>query len=253
VRVAANELRRGSDPGLIAVPLVAGTAVRGIAATILMRGVLQRHPNAFLITLKQWGLTIPLPRSQHHIERDIAAGLAKQGRPADSPVVLVGHSQGGLAVLRYAIDHQDQVAHAISVGAPWSGTRAATFSSGLYRRTGINLTPALTDMAPDSEFLNQLHADLPAIGSRVTNIYSHHEVLIQPYFNAHIAVPGVTNILIASEREVHGHLLMHPDLPVDDFIYGRITHAGEMNSPEVRAIIWAKVGEVAQALGMTGG
>ena len=44
----------------VAVPIVAGTAIRGVAATIMMRRVLQRHPNAFLITLANFGVTLPL-------------------------------------------------------------------------------------------------------------------------------------------------------------------------------------------------
>ena len=90
----------------IAVPIVAGTAIRGVAATLMMRQVLRRHPNAFLITLAAFGVTIPLHRSQEHLARDIRAGLEAMGRDPGNPVVLVGHSQGGLAVLRYAIDHQ---------------------------------------------------------------------------------------------------------------------------------------------------
>ena len=67
----------------VAVPFVAGTAVKGVAATAMMRGVLQRHPDAFLITLARFGVTLPLHRSQDHITADIRRGLAAQGRPPD--------------------------------------------------------------------------------------------------------------------------------------------------------------------------
>ena len=36
----------------IAVPIVAGTAIKGVASNLMMRGVMERHPNAFLITLQ---------------------------------------------------------------------------------------------------------------------------------------------------------------------------------------------------------
>lgn len=230
----------------IAVPIVAGTAIRGVAATVMMRQVLQRHNNAFLITLANFGVAMPLQRSQDHIHADIQAGLASHGLAPESPVVLVGHSQGGLAALRYAVDHQDQVRHVISVGAPWAGSVSAARISGLFSWTGRNLTPALKDMAEGSEFLAALHQDIPAIADRVTNIYSTHELFIQPYINAHMDVPGVTNLLIASEEEYHRHLRAFPELAVDDLIMGHITHLGEMNSPEVRSRIWAKVDEVAE-------
>ncbi len=225
----------------VAVPIVAGTAIRGLAANVMMRPVLERHPNAFLITLANFGVTMPMERSQQHLHDDILKGLAALGRAPDSPVVLVGHSQGALASLRYAIDHQEQVVHTISVGVPWRGSLTAARVSRLVSWTRINLTPALSDMAEGSPFLAGLHRDLPQIADRVTNIYSTHELFIHPYADAHIDVPGVENLLIATEDEYRKHLRGYPELPVDDVIIGRITHLGEMNSPEVRAQIWARV------------
>jgi len=229
----------------VAVPIVAGTAIRGLAATVMMRQVLGRHPNAFLITLANFGVTLSLETSQEHIAHDIQSGLERRGRAPDSPVVLVGHSQGGLAVLRYALDHRDQVRHVISVGCPWAGSETAARVARAAGWTRLNLTPALRDMAEGSRFLSALHADLPEIADRVTNIYSTHELFIRPYIGAHIDVPGVENILIASEDEYHKHLRGFPEHPVDDHIVGRVTHLGEMSSPEVRSRIWAKVDEVA--------
>lgn len=228
----------------VAVPILAGTAIRGLAATVMMRQVLERHQNAFLITLAHFGVAMPLDKSQEHIHHDIQAGLAAQGREPGSPVVLVGHSQGGLAALRYAVDHQDQVRHVISVGAPWEGSVSAARISRLFSWTGRNVTPALSDMAEGSPFLTNLHADVPSIADRVTNIYSTHELFIQPYINAHMDVPGVTNLLIATEDEYRRHLRAFPEYEVDDLIMGRITHLGEMSSPEVRSRIWAKVEEI---------
>lgn len=231
----------------IAVPIVAGTAIKGLAANIMMRGVMERHPNAFLITLQSYGITLPLSRSQEHIANDIKKGLAAQGRPEDAPLVLVGHSQGALAVLRYAIDNPTQVVHVFTVGCPWHGSVSAANTAARIRRlTGINLTPALRDMAPNSKYLTSLHADVPSIAARVTNIYSTHEIFIRPYVCAHIDIPGVTNVLIASENEYARHLRTFPDLPIDELILGRATHAGEMNTPAVRSMIWTKVDELSE-------
>ncbi len=234
----------------LAVPIVAGTAIRGLAATLMMRQVLRRHPNAFLITLASFGVTLPLHHSQLHLGQDIRSGLTAMGRSPDEPVVLVGHSQGGLAVLRYAIDHPEQVLHVISVGAPWSGAASATRVANVLGRRGKVVAPAVADMAEGSAFLDALHRDLPQIASRVTNIYSTHELFIRPYTDAHIDVPGAHNILIATEEEHVRHLQVNPDLPVDDIIMGRVNHMNEMNSPMVRSRIWAKVDEVAGQHGL---
>ena len=232
----------------VAVPIVAGTAIRGLAATVMMRGVLARHENAFLITLAQFGVTLPLERSQEHLHRDITAGLRAQGRDPEAPIVLVGHSQGALACLRYAIDHSDQVKHTVSVGAPWHGSVTAGLVSRAVGLSRVNLTPALSDMAIGSRFLTALHDGLPKIADRVTNIYSTHELFIRPYIGAHIDVPGVENLLIATEAEYHKHLQGFPDYAVDDIIMARVTHLGEMSSPDVRGVIWDRVSRVTAAL-----
>lgn len=229
----------------IAVPIVAGTAMKGMLANVMMRKVMERHPNAFLITLQSYGISLTLRSSQEHISGDIEKGLAAQGRAPDAPIVLVGHSQGALAALRYAIDNPTQVLYVFSVGCPWHGSVTAAKAAARIRRvTGIDLTPGLRDMAPNSTFLTRLHADLPTIATRVTNIYSTHEIFIRPYVSAHMDVPGVTNVLIASEPEYAKHLRTFPELSIDELIGGRVTHAGEMNNPAVRSLVWEKVDEL---------
>ena len=233
----------------VGVPIVAGTAIRGIAASLMMNGVLQRHPNAFLITLERWGVSIRLDDSQAYLHREIRNGLLQQNREPDSPIVLVGHSQGGLAALRYAVDHPEQVAHVVTVGTPWNGARLAGAVNSLVHAVVRRHLPALVDMTPSSEFLQALHTDVPAIGDRVTNIFSTREILIEPYISAHIAIDGVTNVLICTSDEYERHLATYGDShPVDGHIEGRITHLGEMSSPDVRAVIWRTVSEVAATL-----
>ncbi len=228
----------------VAVGIVAGTAIRGAAATVMMRPVLERHPDAFLITLANFGVTLTMASSQAHIRRDISKSLRERGRARDSPIVLVGHSQGGLAVLRYAIDHPRQVLHVFSIGAPWSGAASAGQLSRIVRHR----LPAIRDMSAGSPFLTALHDDLPVIADRVSNIYSTHELFIRPYVGAHIDVPGVTNTLIATEDELQRHLQQYPELELDDIIVGRVNHLSEMQSPEVRSRIWAKVAEIADQM-----
>jgi hypothetical protein len=234
----------------IAVPIVAGTAIRGVTASLMMNGVLQRHPNAFLITLERWGVSIRLDESQQYLSRAIRNGLLKQNREPDAPVVLVGHSQGGLAVLRYAVDHPQQVLHVVSVGTPWNGARLAGAANSVVHLLTRRNIPALVDMTPESGFLRALHDDIPVIADHVTNIYSTREILIEPYTSAHIPEPGVRNVLIATQKEYEKHLQVFGDShPIDELIEGRVTHLGEMSSPDVRGLIWRTVNEVAATHG----
>jgi alpha-beta hydrolase superfamily lysophospholipase len=228
------------------VAIIAGTAIRGVAATLMMTRVLQRHPNAFLVTLANYGVTLPLRRSQHHLHADIVAGLEQRQRGPDEPFVIVGHSQGGLAAMRYAIDHP-AAAHVVTVGVPWHGAvSAGNVVRVLGRRRA--LVPALRDMMPGSPYLEALHEDVPRIADRLTNLYSTHELFIRPYPRAHIDVPGVANVLIASEEEYYAHLRAHPELDLDDVIHASVNHLSEMNSPLVRRKIWATVDDVALRL-----
>ncbi len=231
----------------VAVPIIAGTAIRGLAASLTMNSVLDRHPNAFLVTLEQWGISVRLDDSQRYLHKAIREGMFKQNRPADEPIVLVGHSQGGLAALRYAIDHPTQVLHVIAVGSPWNGARLAGTINSLVRTIVRRDLPALVDMTPSSPFLQALHDDLPVIADRVTNIYSTREILIEPYISAHIPTPGVTNVLIATKDEYEKHLRVYGHThPIDELIEGRVTHLGEMGSPDVRGVIWRTVGHAAK-------
>lgn len=233
----------------VAVPIVAGTAIRGLAASLMMNGVLHRHPNAFLVTLEQWGISVRLDESQRHLFRAIRAGLLEQNRDPDQPIVLVGHSQGGLAVLRYAVDHPEQVLRVVTVGTPWNGARLAGTVNSVVHTVLRRHVPALVDMTPSSGFLKELHEDVPAISDRVTNIYSTREILIEPYASAHIAAPGVTNVLIATQEEYEQHLRVYGHThPVDELIEGKVNHLGEMSSPDVRGVIWRLVSEVSQGM-----
>ncbi|HSK26420.1 MAG TPA: alpha/beta hydrolase [Jiangellales bacterium] len=237
------------DVDLPAVAIVAGTAIRGLAATLMMQGVMRRHPNAFLVTLERWGVTIPLHESQSYVRQAISDGLERMDRDLDEPVVVVGHSQGGLAALRYGVDHPGQARRIVTVGAPWNGARLAGTVNGLARRLIRRDVPALADMTPDSPFLQALHADVPAIAERVTNIYSTHDGLIEPYVSAHIPVDGVTNVLVATwdeyERHVRRFGLSHP---IDELIEGRVNHLAEMSDPQIRSVIWRVVDELDRSL-----
>ena len=236
----------------IAVPIVAGTAVKGLAAQLMTKRLLQRHPGAFLITLANFGVTIPLHNSQRFIAADIRKQLMEQGRPPDCPVVMVGHSQGGLACLRYALDHPGQVLHVITVGVPWHGSRSAALLSGLIKRTRINITPAINDMSAGSEFLRVLHDEIPEIGDRVTNIYSTRERVISPYYFAHINAVGVRNYLISTDKEYQRHLADFPEYPLAGHIEGKVNHLGEMSNSKVEDVIWSRVEEVTEIANRNG-
>ena len=70
-----------------------------------------------------------------------------------------------------------------------------------------------------------------------------------PYTAAHIDVPGVTNYLISTAAGVqapHGRLPGAAPSTATSRAGSRTS--GEMSAPEVRAVIWAKVEEITDAV-----
>ncbi len=234
----------------LAVGVVAGTAIQGVAAHLMFRRVLERHPNAFLVTLEHWGVTIRIRDSQSFVSEHLADGLTRLGRDPEEPIALVGHSQGGLAVLRYALDQPERVPVVISVGVPWLGASLAGTVNTWTRRILRRSVPALADMQPGSAFLTRLHRDFeaaPEVAQRTTNIYSVHEMLINPYYFAHVDVPGVRNVLIATADEYDRHVVeMGISHPIDEHVEARVNHLEEMNEPKVRSVIWRTIDEAQQ-------
>ena len=218
------------------VAFIAGTAVRGAAASVLMRNVLARHPLAFLVTLASWGLTVPMSRSQTHILRDIDANLDRLGWPRDTPIGVVGHSQGGLAAARFAASYPDRTRALVCVGAPFAGARSA---SRVVRLLGPAAPAAIADMTPSSGFLDALREDMGPVLGRTTNIFASHEMFFSPYTAAYL--PGAYNILASSHDDYRKHLRRFPQFVLDEHIPVGVNHLSEMTSPHVRATIYSRL------------
>ena len=231
----------------VAVPIVAGTAVTGAVASLLLYRVLRRHPHAFIVSLSGLGLTRSIDSYQSDLDTEIRGGLERIGLSTDSRLVVVGHSQGGLAAARYAMTHPRQVRHAVTVGTPWSGLPAASkFSAANF--LGISMSsPALADMEPGSDFLRSLHADLAQSDVPFTNVYSASDLVIQPYQAGHLPRPSARNVLLATEDQYRRHLLSFPSLAPDEVVFRRSTHFDQMNCAEVRSIVWEAADRVAES------
>lgn len=126
---------------------------------------------------------------------DATRALAERTR---RPVVLIGHSMGGLAARACLRKHRTlPVAHTITLGTPHFGTLHAALGMGRNSQ----------QMQVGSEWLVTL-GQTEQVGerSRITSIYSFHDNVVYPVRTS--VLPGAHNI--ALERLGHVSLGTHP-------------------------------------------
>ncbi len=117
--------------------------------------------------------------------------------------VVVGHSEGGLVALEYALEHtlKDKTIYVITLGTPLHGTRIAKLGIG----------PGTKDMRSDSEYLKSLHERLKnATHIKVLCVYSDADEIVLPYSSAKLEkYEYATNVQI---RIGHASLLFSEDV-----------------------------------------
>ncbi|GAB3630614.1 permease [Pandoraea terrae] len=103
---------------------------------------------------------------------EIAAAVERLASRTRRPVVLLGHSMGGIAARACLRAHPTlPVLHTITLGSPHLGT--------LHARLGIGDNVA--QMAVGSEWLAELgRSETEAARSRLTSIYSYHDNVVYP-------------------------------------------------------------------------
>lgn len=133
-------------------------------------------------------LTRDIPTNCLLIKARIEEIKAKTGRDVR---ILIGHSQGGLESLEYALEYapKDVPMTIITMGSPLHGTRLAHYALG----------PSARQMEVDSAYLKSLHARLAkATHIRLLALYSDVDLIIRPTDSAQILeVPYAQNEKIA--------------------------------------------------------
>ncbi len=137
------------------------------------------------------------------------------------PLIIVGHSQGGLVGVRYVEEHQD--AKLVGLSIPIRGTQIAWVGLGL---------PAARDMLPGSDFLLGLQERLPNVSARMISIFLHHDYFIRPFHSSYAA--GARNILFAERRVWPQLRAWREDIELRE---GRYNHINEVRASEVGEVI----------------
>ena len=136
----------------------------------------------------------PLFDSIDHYPRIIEAAVARLESITGAPVVLVGHSMGGLAIRAWLrqFEADTRVLRIITIGSPHQGTWLARYSR----------TTNGKEMRQRGAWLTALAAAEPATRSaRFTCFYGHCDNIVFPASSARL--PGASNLHVAGIAHVH--------------------------------------------------
>ncbi len=124
----------------------------------------------------------------------------------EDKIDILAECTGGLIARHYiqSLGGQDKVSRLVTFISPQAGLPKAAWAESIAG------WPALTDLTPDSEFL-QAVADAPLPeGLPVTSIYTCTDEYIQPYTTS--IIPGATNIGLCDQFVGHFEFFYDPDI-----------------------------------------
>lgn len=132
--------------------------------------------------------------------------LAPKLDRSDGPLVILGHSQGGLVGLTYAARNPQKVACYVGISVPHHGTTRCWTNAP---------TASLRSMAPESRFIHHLGEELVQlrqgdISPELYSIFSIHDGLVVPYMASYLE--GAANFLFAPRER---HPALQVQLPPD--------------------------------------
>ncbi len=127
--------------------------------------------------------------------RIIEAAVARLEAATRRPVVLVGHSMGGLAIRAWLrqFNADARLHRVVTIGSPHQGTWLARFGH----------TASGRQMRQRNPWLTQLAADEPSSRiSRFTCFYGHFDNIVFPPGATNLHLPGVAHVHMAFQPAV---------------------------------------------------
>lgn len=178
------------------------------------RRYLQKRGAGPVNAVRYFSVVEEIPKNSLSIKAKIDDIKKKTGRPVD---ILIGHSQGGLVSLEYALEHaqKNRMTTVVLLGSPLHGTPFAKIGFGTSAK----------QMREGSEYLKSLHNRLKhakhlrilALGSQADWMVPGHSALAAEY-------PFAKNVLFSNIGHVNFLFSKKVMEAVADFLFNESSH-----------------------------
>ena len=216
------------------VPFAGPTFVNRWTIGAYMGDAIMRHPSFRLTPLPRIGSVSVSTSVKHYAE------FVHREVGPERPYVAVGHSQGGIIAALHGLT-DPYAKHVVMLDAPLHGAWLSWL---------LLVFPSARELLTGSPLLADLRAAVLETPERFTSIFCPQEQLMDsrsPY------LPGITNIMVGSARQLDQFATEHPDVSVTERIESSqpITHTSAMRNPDFRGALWRIISREASTVGMT--
>jgi pimeloyl-ACP methyl ester carboxylesterase len=208
-------------------PLVAfagPTFVNRWTLPVYMGGALMRHPNFHLMALPRIGSGSVATSVRHY------ADFVRREVGPRRPYVAAGQSQGGIIAALHALT-DPWARQVVMLDAPLHGAWLSKL---------LLAFPAARELSAGSQALEELREGILDEPHRFTSIFCPQEQVMDPE-SAYL--PGITNILVGSARQLERFAVEHPDVRPTEVIRSDlpVTHTSAMRNPDFRRALWETI------------
>jgi pimeloyl-ACP methyl ester carboxylesterase len=199
---------------------------------VYMGGALMRHPGFRLMALPRIGSVSVATSAKHYAE------FVRREIGPRRPYIAAGQSQGGVVAALHALT-DPWARHVVMLDSPLHGAWLSRL---------LLAFPAARELSAGSGSLEYLREGILDQPDRFTSVFCPQEQVMEP---GSAYLPGITNILVGSARQLQRFAVDHPEIvPTETLVSGDpVTHTTAMRNPDVRRLLWQIASTYAEASG----
>jgi pimeloyl-ACP methyl ester carboxylesterase len=191
---------------------------------VYMGDAVMRHPNFRLMALPRIGSGSVAASAKQY------ADFVRDKIGPRTPYVAAGQSQGGIVAAFHALT-DPWARHVVLLDSPLHGAWLSKL---------LLAFPAARELMAGSPFLADLREGILDAPDRFTSIFCPQEQVMDPE-SAYL--PGITNILVGSRRQLDKFAVDYPSVKPTEIVASQdaVTHTSAMRNPCFRGALWRTV------------